>query len=173
MLFGPVSSAGGEDVAMVPEGAADPVHGGGAVALVAGPQPQEPAERFDVLGGDVDRREMAATVEFGEHDGVEAVGLAAVAGPAGNERRGDDVAVKAVPGEDPLEDEAGTGGLVAGPYRSLLGKPAHESADLHQVGGKGHHLGALGIAREDGGRDLLGVDIETNGNGGTHGWAPF
>lgn|GEM_PF-5818016 len=62
---------------------------------------------------------MAATVEPCEHEGVQAVCFTAVSGFAGDERGGDDLAVEAVISENTLEDEASTGGFVAGPHWGL------------------------------------------------------
>jgi hypothetical protein len=64
----------------------------------------------------MDRGEVAALVEPHQVDGVEAVGLATVAGPAWDERRGNDLAVEAI-------------GLEDAPATAVAGSCAHWPSD--------------------------------------------
>jgi hypothetical protein len=118
----PVGLALAVDEAVVAEHTADTKLGRFAVDLIGISQAQESAKRLLVLGGDVDRGEVTAAIEPGQHDGIEAVSFVSIPRFAGDKRWRDDLAVKAVSGEHPLENEPGTGGLVAGSYRSLLGE---------------------------------------------------
>ena len=54
------------------------MHGGGAVLVIGRTEPQEPSEGLMVFGRNMDGGEMAAPVEPGKHDGIEAIGLAVV-----------------------------------------------------------------------------------------------
>jgi hypothetical protein len=55
----------------------------------------------------------AAIVE-GQLFSIEAIGLASVSRFTGDQAGSNDIAMEAVAGQDPLEDVAGAGGLVAG-----------------------------------------------------------
>ena len=76
VLLGPGALAFGEDVAVVAEDARDAVHGGRAVGVIGLPQPEQPPEGLVVLIGNMHGREVPAPVQSGEHDGIEAIGLA-------------------------------------------------------------------------------------------------
>ena len=79
--------------------------------------------------------EIAGAQETRELDGIAAVGLDAVAGPAWNERRGHHATGDAARGQVPVEDVAAGPGLV-GDLESvgLFLEPAEE---LIEVGGAG------------------------------------
>jgi hypothetical protein len=96
---------------------------------------------------------VPTAVEVNEIDCIESVGLTAIAGPTRDERRCNDVTVKAVLLEDSLKDEAGAGGFIARPYRAFLGQAAKEAPGLVEIAGEVNHLWALHIAIEDGGGD--------------------
>jgi hypothetical protein len=51
-----------------------------------------------ILAGDMDGGEMPTAVQASKHDGIEAIGLAVVAGSSGNQRWSDHLAVEAVVG---------------------------------------------------------------------------
>ncbi len=114
MSFGPRGLAFFEDVAVVTEDARDAMHGSRTVGVVSGAQSEEASECLVILGGDVDRGEMSATIQAGEHDGIEAVGLTVVARSSWDQGWSDDLAVKAVTSKDSLEHKAGTGSFIAG-----------------------------------------------------------
>jgi len=67
------------------------------------------------LGRDPDRRELARPVEPRQLHGVVRVMLALPAGPGGDQRRRDHVAVVPPAGERAVHDRARAAGLVAGP----------------------------------------------------------
>jgi hypothetical protein len=99
----------------------------------------------------VNGSKVTATVKPNEVDGIESVGLAAIAGLARNKRGRDHVAVKAVLVKDALEDEAGAGGFVTRPHRALLGQAAKETPGLVEIARELNHLWRFDIAVEDGG----------------------
>jgi hypothetical protein len=99
----------------------------------------------------MDRGEVAATVEPSKHDRVEAIGLSVIAGLSGDEGRRDDVAVEPVVGEDPMEDEAGTGGFVTRPDGGFFGEATEEPSDLHEIPREREDLRLIAIAIKDGG----------------------
>jgi hypothetical protein len=116
----------------------------------------------------MDSCKMAASVETCEHEGIKSIGLAMIAGLTGDERRGNDVAVETISCKDTLKNEAGTGCLVTGMNRSLLGETPEEAADLHEVGRKCHHF-FLALVGKDSSGDRIGMDIKTNKCYITHG----
>jgi hypothetical protein len=105
---------------------------------------------------------MAAAVKASEHHSVEAISFTPVTRFSGDERRGDNLAVKTVLGEDALEDETSAGRLVAGPNRSFLSQASKETADFHEITGELYDLGIESVAIENGGRNRIGVHVETN-----------
>jgi hypothetical protein len=133
-----------------------------AIDLIGESQAQQPAQGFLVLSRDMNWCEMAAAVEARKHDSVETIGLAAITGFTGDERRCNDFAVEAILGEDPLENEACAGRLVAGPNGSFLGKASKKTADLHKITGEPDDFRILNIAIEDSGSNRIGVHIETD-----------
>jgi hypothetical protein len=120
----------------------------------------------------MDGGEVAAAVEPGEHDGVEAIGLAVIAGLSGDEGGSDDVAVEPVGGEYPMEDEACTGGFVTGSDGGLLREATEEPSDLHEISREGEDLRLVVIALENGGGDRIGMHVETDPCILVHGWIP-
>jgi hypothetical protein len=96
---------------------------------------------------------VAAAVEPGKHDGVEAIGLASISGLTGNERWRYDLAVEAVTRKHPLENKAGPGGLVAGPYRPLLRETPKQPSNLHEITREFNDFGLLSVAFENGSSD--------------------
>jgi len=60
-----------------------------------------------VLSWDVDGGEVAAAIEPGQHDSIETIGLPPITRLAGDERRGDDLAVKAIAREHALKHKTG------------------------------------------------------------------
>jgi hypothetical protein len=115
---------------------------------------------------------MAAPVEPSEHNGIEAVGLAAITGFSGDERRGDDVTVEAVVAQDAMEDETGTGGFVTGPNGALFGEVTEETPYFHEIAGEPEDLSLVTIPFEDRRRNRVGMDIESNPCILIHGWIP-
>jgi hypothetical protein len=170
--FGPGGLTFGEDEAVVTQDPGDPVPGAGGVALIGIAEPEQPSQSLLLLGGDVDGGEVAATVEPGEHDGVEPIGLAMIAGFSWDEGGCDDVAVEPVVSEYAVENEAGTGCFVARPDGRLFGETTEEPSDLHEVAGERKDLRLSVIALEDGGGDRIGVHVETNPCILVHGWIP-
>jgi hypothetical protein len=81
--------------------------------------------------------------------------------------------VKTTDGERALEDKTGTGRLVTGPDRGLLGQADEELSNLHEICRKLEHLRLVGSVLEDRSSDRLVVDIETDKCYITHGWTPF
>jgi hypothetical protein len=120
----------------------------------------------------VDGCQVTAAVESGKHHRVETIGLSTVTGFARNERWCNDIAVETVPGEHPLKNEAGAGGLVTGPHGPSLGQTAKQATDLHEITGKFYHFGLPGVTFEDGSSDRIQVDIETGPYILIHGWIP-
>lgn len=130
--------------------------------LIAVAQTNELTQLDLVFGRDVDGREVAAAVKMGEVQGIDAIGLAAVAGLSANKRGRDDVAMEAIVFENPVEDEAGPGGLVARPHGPMVREAAKEAADLHEVARKADDLRTLSTWMEDGGRHGILVNIEAD-----------
>jgi hypothetical protein len=153
MCLCPIGLALAVDKTVVAQHAADTKLGRFAVDLIGVSQPQESAKGLLVFGGDVDRGEVTATVKPGQHDGVEAVSFTPVTGFTRDERRGDYLAVEAVTGEHPLENEPRAGSFVTGPYRSLLGETPKQSSYLHQIARESDNFGFLVVAFENGSSD--------------------
>jgi hypothetical protein len=61
------------------------MHGSGAVAVIGRAQSQQTSECFVVFGRDVDRRQVPAAIQTGEHDGIQAVCFAMITRSSGNE----------------------------------------------------------------------------------------
>jgi hypothetical protein len=120
----------------------------------------------------VDGREVTAAVEMSEVDGVEAVGLAAIAGLLRDQRGCDDLAVEAIICENPVEHEAGARRLVTGANRPLGRKTAEETSNLHEIAGQAHDLGHVGIVAENGGGNRILMNVETDPGRLGHGWIP-
>jgi len=121
------------------------------------------ANALVLFGGDVDEDEAVIAEVAADLDGIAAVGLAALAGPAGNERGSGEVALDAPLEEGSLEDVAGTRGLVAGTHRALRLQPLEVATDLVEVVGQAVHMQRLGIAvLEHGGGDGILVDVESD-----------
>ena len=74
----------------------------------------EVADLLVGLGRDVDEDEAIIAIIAGELDGVPAIGLVVVTGPAGDQGGRGQVADDTPLGEGALEDVTGAGGLVAG-----------------------------------------------------------
>jgi len=149
----------GKDISVAPQDAGDAVFGGRAVTLIGIAKANELAQGFLFLGRDMDGCEMTTSVEPGQHDGVEPIGLAMITGLAGDERRSDDLAMEPIVGEHAVKDESGTGGLVAGTHRSLFCETAKETAHFHQIAGKLEDLGVFPIPLQNGGGNGLGMYI--------------
>jgi hypothetical protein len=77
VLIGPSGRAFSKDHAMIARDARDPMHGCGNVGVKGGPQSQEPSERFMIFDGNMDRCQMATSIETGQNDSIQAVGFAA------------------------------------------------------------------------------------------------
>jgi hypothetical protein len=86
-----------------------------------------------VFSGDVDDGEIAATIETGEHDGIEAISFATVSWFSWNKRRSNNVTMEAILGKAALENEAGPGCFVTGPDLTLLRQATKETTELHQI----------------------------------------
>ena len=111
------------------------------------------------LVGDMNGCEVPAPVESGEHDGIEAVGLAVIAGFSGDEGRSDHLAGEAIGREDTLEHEACAGSLVAASEVSLIREAAKEPTYVHEVTGKLDHLGDIALWSKNGCRDGIGMHV--------------
>jgi hypothetical protein len=125
------------------------------------------------LGGNVNRSQVSTAIKSGKHDGIEAIGLAVITGFAGNERRSDDVTVKAADSERTLKDKSGTGSFVASADRSLLGQATKELTDLHEVGRKSENFRLVATIGKNGSSNRFVMNIKTNKRSVTHGWTPF
>jgi hypothetical protein len=64
--------------------------------MISLPESQEPSESLVVLIGNMHSGEMAAPVEPGQHDGIQAIGFAMIARLSGNEGRSNHLAGEAV-----------------------------------------------------------------------------
>lgn len=71
-----------------------------------------------------------------------------------------------------MEDEAGTGGLVAGSHGSFLGEATEQTSHLHEIAGELEDLGLLPLSLENGGGDRISMYIETNPCILVYGWIP-
>jgi hypothetical protein len=67
--------------------------------MIGFPESQKSPERLVVLVRNMHRREVTAPVQSGEHDGIEAIGLAVIARLPGDEGRGDHFTCEAVVGK--------------------------------------------------------------------------
>ena len=173
VLLGPGGLGLGEDVTMVAQYAGDTMFGASAVDPIAGAQAQESAQGFLVFRWDMDCGKMSTAVEAGKHESIETVRLAAIARFSGNERWSNHIAMEAVVGEHMLENEAGTGGLVAGPDGSFLCEASEELAHLHQIGGEFDHLRFLAVPFKDGNSNRFGMHVKADNSVLDHGWTPF
>ncbi len=110
---------------------------------------------------DGDRRELSAAVEAAELLRVPAIGLDALARAAGNQRRGDHVAVHPECGQLAVQPVAARPSLVARPDVAARRQPAHQTPDLRRVvrDRLDHRGGRLVLVPGDG--DRCGMDIHS------------
>src|SRR5207245_372075 len=116
--------------------------------------------RTTVAGG-----EVTGGQESGELHRIAPVGLDAVAGLSGNERRGDDQAGDATTGEVAVQNVAARPRLVRDDETvGLLLEPADEPVDVGRAGADAADVGDVGAAvlRNVGDRDGVLVNIETD-----------
>jgi hypothetical protein len=107
----------------------------------------------------MDGGKMAAPIEASEHDGIEAVRLAAISGLTGNQRWGNHIAVKPVFRENAMQHEPGARRFVASPHGTFLRETAKEAPDVHEITGEFDNLGHICIPLEDSGSDRIKVHI--------------
>ena len=113
VLLGPVALALGEPVAMGGKHPDDAVLQAHHMRLNGQTRTDQLADLFLLLRGDSDGHEVAGPVLLGQMDGIQAVGLAPVAGLLRDQAGGDDLAPEAIVLEAALQDVAGAAGLVA------------------------------------------------------------
>jgi hypothetical protein len=120
---------------------------------------QEPPECLVVLIGDMHSREVTTSVEPGQHDGIEAIGLPVIARLSGDEGRRNHLTGEAVIGKQALQNEAGSGSFVATSERTFCREPTKEPTDLHKVTRELYHLGCIALGRENSCRDGIGMHV--------------
>jgi len=114
-----------------------------------------------------DRRELAAAQEDRQPAGIEAVGLAVVAGEDRDAARGGDDAVDAQVREEAVEAEAEAAGLVDGVDRAAAPEAADQGADLAGlVGQDPGRLGLVAVLGEDGDGEGIQVGVDAHEEGG-------
>jgi len=121
------------------------------------------ADALVLFGGDVDENEAVVAEVAADLDGIAAVGLAALARSAGNERGSGEVALNAPLEEGSLEDVAGARGLVACTHCAPRLQPLEVAADLVEIVGQAVHMQRFRIAvLEHGGGNGILVDVESH-----------
>ncbi len=164
MLLRPVGAIP-KDETPAPEELQDVVPGLQDLALKGLPAAHEVADPFLGLTGDANRDQQSGPVLPGELDGIEAVMFAAVAGPREDECRSDHLAGVTPSLNRPLEDIAGTAGLLAALELSVLGDPCQEAPEyalvVRQLLDDGGFLGGL---REHSDHDSVLVDVHPDVN---------
>ena len=102
---------------------------------------------------------MTASIQLGKHHRVDPVGLSFVTGFSGDQRRCDDLTVKAISLQDPMQDKTGTSGLVTGSHDALFRHTPEQAPDFHQIPRHLQDIGLLLVALEDRGGDRIDVHV--------------
>jgi hypothetical protein len=89
---------------------------------------------FFLLSRDVDGRQRAGAIEHGELTRIAAVGFHTVAGPAGNERRRNDVTRNVVSRQGPVQREPTRAGFVAALDRPVSLEKLEEAENRWDIG---------------------------------------
>jgi hypothetical protein len=127
--------------------------------MIGLPKSQEPSECLVVLIRNMHRSEMTAPVKPGKHDGIEAIGLAVIAGLPGDERRSNHLTREAIVGKKTLQNEACAGRFVATSDWSVCREPAEKPTYLHKVTRELHHFRGIARGWKNGGHDGISMDV--------------
>ncbi len=122
------------------------------------------ADGFVLLVGHVDRSEFTGPIEPGELIGVAAVGLHAVGGFLGNERRRDDFARNAFVAQMAAQDKPARSGFVSkAQFEVIFGELVEEF--VHGIEGAADDAVTAdlgGVLRRDGNGDSFFVDVQAD-----------
>jgi hypothetical protein len=139
------------------------------------PRPDQIAHRLMSLVGHPDRRQLARPMEFGQRDGIAAVGLHPIACLHRDERGGEDHAVVTQLDELPVDAVAAGAGLIAEMRRSplaaqLLGQFADAIGAVGDRAPVAHFTASFPTRDRD--RDRRLVDIQPDEHGILHPVSP-
>jgi hypothetical protein len=113
-----------------------PVPGAEQVGADVFATPQQVADGFFLLGGNVNRRQGTGAIQDDELDGVAPVGLNAIARAAWNQRGRDDVTLDPIRRQGALQLEAAGPGLVATAHRAVPLELLDEAPDRRHIRGE-------------------------------------